>query len=87
MISRPIPYHRMHASTRITTSRRLKIKRYFQPKTDNFFEAYKTEKKNVCVCENRNWATAVRPRRIGIENDMIPNVSGAGYCNVLSWPL
>ncbi len=24
---------------------------------------------------------------LGIENHMIPNVSGAGYCNVLSWPL
>ncbi len=40
----------------------------------------------VCVRENQNWATAVRPRRIGIENDMIPNVCGvvlvtAMYCH------
>ena len=32
-------------------------------------------------------APAVRPHRIGIENDMIPNVSGVGYCTVLSWSL
>ena len=86
MLSWPIPYHRMHASTRIIISRWLKIKRHFQPKTDNFFEAYiyiYKEKKGVCVCVKiENWAPAVRPRRIGKENDMIPNVSGAGYCNV-----
>ena len=34
-----------------------------------------------------SWTPAVRPRRIGIENDVIPNVSGADYCYVLSWPL
>ena len=27
------------------------------------------------------------PVVLGKENDMIPNFSGAGYCNVLSWPL
>ena len=27
------------------------------------------------------------PVVLGKENDMIPNVSGAGYCNVLSWSL
>ncbi len=58
-------------------------------RTTSFKHIYikKKKKKCVCVCENWNWATAVRPRRIGYENDVNPNVSGAGYCNVLSWPL
>jgi hypothetical protein len=57
-------------------------------RTTSLKQKRKKEKRSMCVCVKiEYWAPAVRPRRIGLENDMIRNVSGAGYCNVLSWPL
>ena len=51
VLSWPISYHRILASTRIITSRQLKIKRLFQPKTDNFLEVKIEEGVCVCVCD------------------------------------